>query len=116
MQMKVKNYMKYLIFIFAALLGSSLGSLSRYIETINNVIGIYGLASIIVILGFFAYVIRCRFRLSYGILETTFGLAFVGDTLSLWETRSFEFYDTFSMVVGLFIIACGLDNMGKGLA
>lgn len=114
--MQVKNCIKYFIFLFSALLGSSLGSLSRYIETINNVIGIYGLASIIVILGAFAYGIRCRFRLSYGILETTFGVAFIWDILSLCETRNFEFYDTFPIVVGLFIIACGLDNIGKGLA
>lgn len=123
-KLKRKKRAQFIVNLVIALVSSILAStLTRHWDTVSIVINdiflyinIWGTILLIPIIGFCLFVIRSRFRLTYGIIEFVIGtttgiLVFYPN----FDILNMSVVKTLQLMGGLYIIVRSLDNITKGL-
>ena len=103
--------------VFAALVFAGVGVLAwEHPEEIVRTVTVWGTFAALAIVGTCLYALRGRFRLTYGVAESTIGFVTAAKVFApTFNFGTVDWRDLLSILAGLYVVVRGLDNVGKAL-
>jgi hypothetical protein len=103
-------------FIAGSLSSLIASALWTYSSIIISKITVWGTSFCVVFLGVFAYALRGRFRLTYGVFEFVFGaIVAIRVFWPNFDYQGMQTADFLQVLAGVYVMVRGQDNIGKAL-